>query len=56
MAAPVATTGRDLRPHINLIGIAMVFRMPTLPRAARLWPVLALALCAVAQPELVIIY
>lgn len=54
MAAQVATTSRDLRPHISLIEIAMVFRMPTLPRAARLWPVLAL--CAVAQPELVIIY
>jgi len=36
--------------------MAMVLRMPKFPRAARLWPVLALALYAVAQPELVIIY
>lgn len=52
MAAPVATTGRELRPHTSLIGIAMVLRMPTFPRAARLWPVLAMALYAVVQPAL----
>jgi TonB family protein len=47
-----ATTGRDLRPHTSLIGIAMVLRMPELPRAATLWPVLALALYGVVQPAL----
>lgn len=52
MAAPGATTGRDLRPHTSLIGIAMVLRMPELPRAATLWPVLALALYGVVQPAL----
>lgn len=50
MAAPGATTGRDQRPHTSLIGMAMVLRMQKFPRAARLWPLVAIALYAVVQP------